>query len=233
MFAKDLNFPTGIAFQGSGENFRVLVIQSGTGLLGACNNNELPAFGGKFSPRNPFTPDVVIFDKTGQRIASGLFKPTPNGSGFQPDGPAIDLAFEHGFRGGRLFASDSNQGVRGAMSLTPCSISGWGSVSEESHLSVVIPVVGQELDDVGRPSDTSGQRSSLGQRARAASTCQVDDDFDHDTRAQDPHRMIKTLKPVLHHQRSCHGMALPGSALLSGQSSQACPLPERVESFLR
>ena len=114
MFARDLNFPTGIAFQRSKGSFRVLVLQSGTGLPGACNNNEAPVFGGKFSPRNPFTPDVVIFERTGKRIAGGLFKPTPNGSGFQPDGPAIDLAFENGFEGGRLFASDSNQGVRGA-----------------------------------------------------------------------------------------------------------------------
>src|SRR5215510_6572541 len=114
VFARDLNFPTGIAFQGGKERFRVLVIQSGTGLPGRCNNNEAPVFEGKFSPVNPFTPDVMILDDRGQGLARGLFKPTPNERGFQPDGPAIDLAFERGFRGGTLFASDSNQGARGA-----------------------------------------------------------------------------------------------------------------------
>ena len=34
--------------------------------------------------------------------------PTAHG-GFQPAGPAVDLAFEHGLKGGRLFATDSNQ----------------------------------------------------------------------------------------------------------------------------
>src|SRR5262249_16680430 len=35
---------------------------------------------------------------------------------FQKDGPAIGLAFESGLQGGTLFATDSNQGVRGAQS---------------------------------------------------------------------------------------------------------------------
>src|SRR3954466_8083490 len=91
VFAKDLNFPTGIAFRGSKNNFQVLVIESGTGLPSRCNNNELPAFGGKFSPGNPFTPDLVIFDQNGHRLAGPLGKPTVAGGGFQADGPAIGL----------------------------------------------------------------------------------------------------------------------------------------------
>jgi hypothetical protein len=114
VFAKDLNFPTGIAFRGNKESFEVLVVESGTGLPSRCNNNDLPAFGGKFSPTNPLTPDLLVFDRHGNRIAGPLGKPTPSGGGFQPDGPAIGLAFEHGFRGGTLFGTDSNQGVRGA-----------------------------------------------------------------------------------------------------------------------
>jgi hypothetical protein len=39
VFAKDLNFPTAIAFQGDSQRFKVHVIESGTGLPGRCNNN--------------------------------------------------------------------------------------------------------------------------------------------------------------------------------------------------
>ena len=60
VFAKDLNFPTGIAFDGTRNNFRVRVIESGTGLPGRCNNNELQAFGGKFSASNPFTSGLGL-----------------------------------------------------------------------------------------------------------------------------------------------------------------------------
>jgi glucose/arabinose dehydrogenase len=114
VFAKDLNFPTGIAFRGNKNNFQVLVVESGTGLPSRCNNRTLPAFGGGFSATNPFTPDLLVFDQNGRRIGGPLGKPTGPGNGFQADGPAIGLAFEHGFQGGTLFGTDSNQGVRGA-----------------------------------------------------------------------------------------------------------------------
>ena len=115
VFARDLNFPTGIAFRGNRNTFQVFVLESGTGLPGRCNNNAaVPLSTGPFDPANPFTPGLVIFDQDGHRVAGQIGKPEPGGDGFQPDGPAIGLAFEHGFAGGRLFASDSNQGVRGA-----------------------------------------------------------------------------------------------------------------------
>src|SRR6185295_7394061 len=110
VFVKDLNMPTDIAFA----HGRAYVLESGTGLPGRCNDNSLPVFGGKFAPTNPFTPDLLIFNMRGQLLAGPLGKPTATGGGFQPDGPAIGLAFEHDFAGGTLFASDSNQGVRGA-----------------------------------------------------------------------------------------------------------------------
>jgi glucose/arabinose dehydrogenase len=113
VFAKGLNFPTDVAFLGSKDNFRVLVLESGTGLPSRCNDNTKVA-GGKFDPNNPFTPDLLIFDRNGIKLAGPLGKPTPSGGGFQPDGPAIGLAFEHDTSGGTLFATDSNQGVRGA-----------------------------------------------------------------------------------------------------------------------
>ncbi|MFL5277292.1 MAG: hypothetical protein ACJ79T_12515 [Myxococcales bacterium] len=129
VFAKDLNFPTGIAFVGTKNDFQVLVIESGKGLPAGnnCNNNDTPAVGGSFSATNPFTPDLTIFDKNGRclrgrpdfdgRCAAtpAVGKPTsPRSASFQVDGPAIGLAFERGAAGGRLFGTDSNQGARGA-----------------------------------------------------------------------------------------------------------------------
>ncbi|TMC03536.1 MAG: hypothetical protein E6J41_27160 [Chloroflexi bacterium] len=119
-FATNLDFPTGLAFMrtGAGRNdFRVLVVESGTGLPGRCNSNEAPVWGGKLSATNPLTPDLLVLDRNGHAVRGPLFKPTSTdpatNTGYQPDGPAIGLAFANG-TGGRLFASDSNQGARGA-----------------------------------------------------------------------------------------------------------------------
>ena len=107
VFASGLNQPTGIAFLGNKANFKVYVLESGHGLPSPCN--EQGSFGtGDFDPTNPFTPDVLVFDKSGNKIAGPLFKPTASG-GLQAAGPAIAIAFVNGFSGGRLFASDSNQ----------------------------------------------------------------------------------------------------------------------------
>jgi len=108
VFASGLNFPTGIAFLGNNGHFQVFVLESGHGLPSACNDQS--AFGsGDFDPTNPFTPDILVFDQSGNKILGPLAKPTADGSGLQPEGPAVDLAFEHGLEGGRLFATDSNQ----------------------------------------------------------------------------------------------------------------------------
>lgn len=113
VFAKDLNFPTGIAFLGDDEdNFNVFVLESGHGLPSRCNDETSSLVGGEFSASNPFTPDILVFDRSGTRIAGPLAKPSAPGVGFQPHGPAIDIAFEHGFQGGRLFATDSNAAIR-------------------------------------------------------------------------------------------------------------------------
>src|SRR6266850_7619264 len=125
VFARGLNFPTDVAFTGSKDDFKVYVLESGTGLPGKCNNNDTDALKakgiGKFSAANPFTPGILIFDNDGRRVGGPLGKPTPATQdkpqgGFQPDGPAIGLSFERDLAGGRLFATDSNQGVRGATS---------------------------------------------------------------------------------------------------------------------
>jgi glucose/arabinose dehydrogenase len=112
VFARGLNAPTGIAFLGNTKNFKVYVLESGHGIPSRCN--EQGSFGtGTFDPTNPFTPDVLVFDKFGNKIAGPLFKPTSSGTtqsdGLQAAGPSVDIAFENGFAGGRLFATDSNQ----------------------------------------------------------------------------------------------------------------------------
>lgn len=113
VFAKGLNFPTDLAFVGEGNSFRVVVLESGTGLPSRCNDNTKVPGMDKFDPRNPFTPDLLIFDRNGKRIAGPLGKPMTSGAGLQPDGPAVGLALEKqkGSNGGTLFVSDSNQAV--------------------------------------------------------------------------------------------------------------------------
>lgn len=108
VFASGLNMPTGIAFVGNADNFQVYVLESGHGIPSVCND-ETAWPGGITAPNNPFTPDILVFNKNGRLIRGPLGKPTPAGGGFQPSGPAIDIAFVRGFAGGRLFATDSNQ----------------------------------------------------------------------------------------------------------------------------
>src|SRR5467141_843534 len=112
VFAKGLNFPTAVAFRGDARRFEVFVLESGHGLPSKCNDETSPVVGGELSATNPFTPDILVFDQSGNRIRGPLAKPTKSGVGLQPHGPAIDIAFEKGFEGGRLFATDSNQAIR-------------------------------------------------------------------------------------------------------------------------
>ncbi len=112
VFATGLNFPTGIAFRGNQNSFEVFVLESGHGLPSRCNDETSPVVGGQFSPTNPFTPDILVFNESGQLIRGPLAKPTAGGGGLQAHGPAVDIGFEHGLAGGRLFATDSNQSLR-------------------------------------------------------------------------------------------------------------------------
>lgn len=113
LFASGLNFPTGLAFRGRGGGFEVYVLESGHGLPSICNEQDSPAVGGTFSAANPFTPDILVFNQAGMLLRR-LGKPTAPGVGFQTAGPAVDIAFERGFEGGRLFATDSNQATHAA-----------------------------------------------------------------------------------------------------------------------
>ena len=70
--------------------------------------------GGEFSPTNPFTPGIQVCNESGQLLHGPLAKPLAKGGGLLPRGPAIDIAFEKGFQGWQLFATDSNQAIRRA-----------------------------------------------------------------------------------------------------------------------
>src|SRR6266446_7071205 len=65
VFAKNLNMPTGIAFLGNSNRFEVYVLESGHGLPSVCNDQSNPIVGGDFSPTNPFTPDIRVFNQAG------------------------------------------------------------------------------------------------------------------------------------------------------------------------
>jgi glucose/arabinose dehydrogenase len=108
VFAAGLNAPTGIAFRGNSSSFQVYVLESGHGLPSVCND-EMAWPGGPFDIHNPFTPDILVFNQNGNLTRGPLGKPTSSGGGFQPSGPAIDIAFVNGISGGALFATDSNQ----------------------------------------------------------------------------------------------------------------------------
>jgi len=107
VFASGLNFPTGIAFRGNSHRFEVYILESGAFPASRCNDGV--AWQAKGLPGNPFTPDVLVFDQNAKPLRT-IGKPTdaanPSANAFQPGGPAVDIAFEHGSNGGRLFATD-------------------------------------------------------------------------------------------------------------------------------
>src|SRR2546426_4466429 len=132
VFKSGLNFPTAVAFRGNAKRFEVFVLESGHGLPSRCNDETSSVVGGEFSATNPFTPDILVFNESGHLIRGPLAKPTASGGGLQPHGPAIDIAFENGFEGGRLFATDSNQAIRAV-----------GAQNNSSRIVTVNPQTGQ------------------------------------------------------------------------------------------
>src|SRR5262245_21378826 len=119
VFAKGLNFPTGIAFKGDGRRFEVFVTEAGTGVPGRCNgaeffrDNSMPAVP---DSQNPFLPQVRVLDDDGNTLRVLGRSPTvaARESPSFLHAPTIGLAFERDFHGGRLFVTDSLQGARGA-----------------------------------------------------------------------------------------------------------------------
>ena len=128
VFASGLNMPTGIAFLGNSHHFAVYVLESGHGLPSSCN--EQGSWTGS-ADTNPFTPDILVFDQDGHKIGGPLGKPGVAHSALQPAGPAVDIAFERGFQGGRLFATDSNQATHG------------GGQNSSSRIVIVDPNTGE------------------------------------------------------------------------------------------
>jgi glucose/arabinose dehydrogenase len=131
VFAKGLNFPVGITFKGDKHRFQAYVLESGHGLPSACNDENSAVVGGLNSPTNPFTPDILVFDQDGNKVAGPLAKPTAPAVGLAAHGPSIGIAFEKGFEGGRLFVTDSNQAIR-----TP------GAQNNSSRIVIVDPKSG-------------------------------------------------------------------------------------------
>jgi len=107
VFASGLNFPTGIAFRGNSQHFEVYILESGRFPTSRCNDGV--AWQAKGLPGNPFTPDVLVFNRNA-KLLRVLGKPadaaTETANAFGPKRPAVDIAFEHGLEGGRLFATD-------------------------------------------------------------------------------------------------------------------------------
>src|SRR5262245_15872340 len=70
VFAKGLNFPTDVAFLGDKNKFSVVVLESGTGLPGQCNDNtKVPAVPGpglisKFAASKPCYSSFLDIDTT-------------------------------------------------------------------------------------------------------------------------------------------------------------------------
>jgi len=119
-FAKGLNFPTGIAFRGNSRRFEVYVLESGSFPASPCNNGV--EWQAKGLPGNPFTPDLLVFDQNAKLLRT-LGKPTDAATGsanvFQPGGGAVDIAFERGFEGARLFATDNGANGRRILTVDP------------------------------------------------------------------------------------------------------------------
>src|SRR2546427_1872296 len=136
VFKSGLNFPTAVAFRGDARRFEVFVLESGHGLPSRCNDETSSVVGGELSATNPFTPDILVFNESGRLIRGPLAKPTGDKGvqtgGLQAHGPAIDIAFEKGFEGGRLFATDSNQAIRAV-----------GAQNNSSRIVTVNPQTGQ------------------------------------------------------------------------------------------
>ena len=107
VFVSGLNFPTGIAFRGNSEHFEVYVLESGVFPTSRCNDGV--AWQSKGLPGNPFTADIRVFDQSA-KVLRTLGKPADASTGTVnafSTGGVVDIGFERGLAGGRLFATDN------------------------------------------------------------------------------------------------------------------------------
>jgi glucose/arabinose dehydrogenase len=112
-FATGLNFPTNIAFRNTGSGFEVFVTEAGDSLPGRCNNED--TYPG-MADHNPFLADIAVLDQSGKllRVLAKADDVANKASASFVHAPTIGVAFESGFSG-RMFVSDSRQGIRGAL----------------------------------------------------------------------------------------------------------------------
>jgi glucose/arabinose dehydrogenase len=117
VFKSGLNFPTNIAFRtvpGHGKRFEVFVTEAGTSLPGSCN--AAVGYPGADS-ENPFLADVKVLNENGNLVRIIGRAPTvaAREQAAYLHAPTIGITFEHDFKGGKLFVTDSRQGIRGAL----------------------------------------------------------------------------------------------------------------------
>ena len=114
VFAKGLNFPTNIAFRGNEKKFEAYVTEAGTSLPGRCNAAD--GYPSKDAD-NPFLADVKVLDQSGTVVRTLGRAPSvaDREKAAYLHAPTIGITFEREFEGGRLFVTDSRQGIRGAL----------------------------------------------------------------------------------------------------------------------
>jgi glucose/arabinose dehydrogenase len=114
VFAKGLNFPSNIAFRTTASGFEAFVTEAGDSLPGRCNSED--TFAAMFpTAANPFLADIAVLNKNGApvRILAKAPNVAQKGDPRFVHAPTIGVTFEDGFSG-RMFVTDSRQGIRGA-----------------------------------------------------------------------------------------------------------------------
>jgi glucose/arabinose dehydrogenase len=112
VFAKGLNFPSNIAFRTTAGGFEAFVTEAGDSLPGRCNSEDtFPST----AANNPFLADIAVLNQNGsvvRRIGKAPSLAQKGDPAFL-HAPTIGVAFENNFSG-RMFVTDSRQGIRGA-----------------------------------------------------------------------------------------------------------------------
>src|SRR5882762_1978997 len=75
VFAKDLNFPTAVAFRGDARRFEVFVLESGHGLPSRCNDETSSVVGASYRPPTPSRPTSWCSTRAG--TGSVVLSPSP------------------------------------------------------------------------------------------------------------------------------------------------------------
>ena len=112
VFAKGLNFPSNIAFRRTAGGFEAFVTEAGDSLPGRCNSEDtFPST----AAANPFLADIAVLNQNGMVLRHIGKAPSlaQKGDPAFLHAPTIGVTFEDNFSG-RMFVTDSRQGIRGA-----------------------------------------------------------------------------------------------------------------------